>query len=204
VPHPQYGTAVQMNALSAAARRRTGAPACAWPASTTSTVKLADGTNVELRKPTLAFEGPVPDAVSLRAAQPIIGMGLLEAIPEADILARVRTSAPDADGVKGVANFVYDPESGAVRLGRFGWKASKATLRQQAAGAAAGHVGDLAGLPQPLRATPTRPVAPRPPRRKASAKPTCSRSRTTWRWSPCRPSAAWRAASRKASRRSTS
>jgi CxxC motif-containing protein (DUF1111 family) len=37
--------------------------------------------------------------------------------------------------VKGVANYVFDPETGAVRLGRFGWKASKATLRQQAAAA---------------------------------------------------------------------
>jgi CxxC motif-containing protein (DUF1111 family) len=45
----------------------------------------------------------------------------------------VRTTA-DADGVKGVANFVFDTD-GAVRLGRFGWKAGKATLRQQAASA---------------------------------------------------------------------
>jgi CxxC motif-containing protein (DUF1111 family) len=44
-------------------------------------------------------------------------------------------ASPDVDGVKGVANYVYDPETGAVRLGRFGWKASKATLRQQAAAA---------------------------------------------------------------------
>jgi CxxC motif-containing protein (DUF1111 family) len=58
----------------------------------------------------------------------------LEAIPEADILARA-TSAPDVDGVKGVANYVFEPETGAVRLGRFGWKASKATLRHQAAAA---------------------------------------------------------------------
>jgi CxxC motif-containing protein (DUF1111 family) len=49
------------------------------------TRKLADGTAVELRKPVLAFEGPVPDT-ALRAAQPIIGAGLLEAVAEADIL----------------------------------------------------------------------------------------------------------------------
>jgi CxxC motif-containing protein (DUF1111 family) len=72
--------------------------------------------------------------VSLRAAQPIIGLGLLEAIPEADILARVRTT-PDEDGVKGQANFVFDPDTGAVRLGRFGWKAGKFSLRHQAASA---------------------------------------------------------------------
>lgn len=134
VAHPQYGAAVQMNALSA-----TGAPQN-WGTNVrvgsfeTSTVTLGDGATAELRKPVLAFEGPTPAASSLRAAQPMIGTGLLEAVPEADILARVR-SAPDADGVKGTANFVFDPEGGAVRLGRFGWKASKATLRHQAASA---------------------------------------------------------------------
>lgn len=134
LPHSQYGSSVQMNAVSA-----TGAPQD-WGNSVrvagfeTRSVTLADGTTVELRKPTIAFDGPVPDAFSLRAAQPMIGTGLLEAIPEADILARVR-STPDADGVKGVANFVFDSETSAVRMGRFGWKASKATLRQQTAAA---------------------------------------------------------------------
>jgi CxxC motif-containing protein (DUF1111 family) len=37
--------------------------------------------------------------------------------------------------VKGQPNFVFDPESGAVRLGRFGWKAGKVSLRHQAAAA---------------------------------------------------------------------
>ncbi|GGC57651.1 di-heme oxidoredictase family protein [Undibacterium terreum] len=134
LPHPQYGTAVQMNAFSATGTPQNWGNSVLVAGFDTSSVKLADGTVVELRKPKLAFEGPTPDTFSLRAAQPMIGTGLLEAIPEADILARVR-STPDADGVKGVANFVFDPESGAVRVGRFGWKASKATLRQQAASA---------------------------------------------------------------------
>jgi CxxC motif-containing protein (DUF1111 family) len=132
--HPQYGAAVQMNAVSPTGAAQNWGTNVKVAAFETSTVTLADGTKAELRKPTLAFEGPVPDAYSLRAAQPIIGAGLLEAVPEADILARVR-STPDADGVKGTANFVYDPENSAVRLGRFGWKASKATLRQQASAA---------------------------------------------------------------------
>ncbi len=134
LPHPQYGTAVQMNAVSASGTSQNWGATVNVAGFETRSVKLADGTMVELRKPTLAFEGPVPDAVSLRAAQPMIGAGLLEAVPEADILARVR-STPDEDGVKGLANFVFDPETGAVRMGRFGWKASKATLRQQAASA---------------------------------------------------------------------
>ncbi|MYM84307.1 c-type cytochrome [Duganella sp. FT50W] len=134
MPHPTYGTAVQMNAVSSSGTPQNWGTGVRVAGFDTATKKLADGTTVELRKPKLAFEGPTPDTISLRAAQPIIGAGLLEAVPEADILARA-TGTPDVDGVKGVANYVYDPESGAVRLGRFGWKASKATLRQQAASA---------------------------------------------------------------------
>ena len=136
IPHPTYGMTVQMNGRSLA----TGLPQD-WGTSVrvagfdVKTVTLGDGTAVELRKPKVAFDGATPSVYSLRSAQPMIGMGLLEAVPDADILARVR-STPDADGVKGVANYAYDPETKAVRLGRYGWKASKVSLRHQAAGAA--------------------------------------------------------------------
>jgi CxxC motif-containing protein (DUF1111 family) len=132
VPHPQYGTAIQMNGAGSSGTSRNWGTAVRVGGFESQAVALADGTLVELRKPTLTFEGPAPAIYSARAAQPMIGVGLLEAVPETDILARVR-STPDADGVKGVANYVFDPESGAVRLGRFGWKASKATLRHQSA-----------------------------------------------------------------------
>ena len=134
LPHPTYGTTVQMNGLSASGSAQDWGTGVRVAGFETRSVTLADGTAVELRKPKLAYDGPAPQVASLRAAQPMIGAGLLEAVPEADILARVRQSA-DQDGVKGVANFVFDPESGAVRLGRFGWKASKATLRHQSAAA---------------------------------------------------------------------
>lgn len=132
VPHPQYGTAIQMNAVSSTGAPQNWGTTVSVGSFDTRNVSLADGTKVELRKPVLAFEGPVPEIYSLRSAQPMIGTGLLEAIPEADIIARARTT-PDADGVKGQPNYVFDPESGAVRLGRFGWKAGKSTLRHQAA-----------------------------------------------------------------------
>jgi CxxC motif-containing protein (DUF1111 family) len=72
-----------MNAVSTGVPQNWGTGVRVSSFETTS--KLADGTAVELRKPVLAFEGPVPDTVSLRAAQPIIGAGLLEAVAEADI-----------------------------------------------------------------------------------------------------------------------
>jgi CxxC motif-containing protein (DUF1111 family) len=131
-PHPRYGNVVQMNATAAAGHAQDWGNSVRVAQFDTREVRLADGTVVELRKPVLAFDGVAPAAHSLRAAPPMIGMGLLEAVPEADILSLAR-SAPDADGVKGQPNYVYDPESGVVRLGRFGWKAAKATLRQQTA-----------------------------------------------------------------------
>ncbi len=134
VPDPRYGTTVQMNARSATGTPQDWGNGVLSAGFDVTTVRLADGTPVELRKPLLAFDGPTPDVASLRAAQPLIGVGLLEAIPEADILARVRSS-PDEDGVKGQPNYVYDPETGSVRLGRFGWKASKFSLRHQTASA---------------------------------------------------------------------
>ncbi|MEN0036867.1 MAG: di-heme oxidoredictase family protein [Cellvibrio sp.] len=135
LPDSRYGLGVQMNRLGLNNELQDTGNSVRLAGFDVQTVNLADGTVVELRKPRLSFDGPVPQITSLRAAQPIIGTGLLEAVPEADILARVR-STPDQDGVKGLANFVFDPETGDVRLGRFGWKAGKVSLRHQSAAAA--------------------------------------------------------------------
>lgn len=136
LPHPIYGQAMQMNARSLTTGGMQNWGNGAWVSGfTTKNVVLADGTVVELRKPEISFEGPEPEAYSVRSAQPLIGMGLLEAIPDETILARVRTT-PDDDGVLGTANYAYDPETNEVRLGRYGWKAAKVSLRHQVAGAA--------------------------------------------------------------------
>ncbi|WP_431103741.1 di-heme oxidoredictase family protein [Roseateles noduli] len=131
-PDPLYGASIQMNAMSSSGAPEEGGYVVRVVGFETRGVTLADGTQVELRKPRFRFDGPMPQLWSARAAQTLIGVGLLEAVPEADILARVR-STPDQDGVLGKANFSFDPETGATRLGRFGWKASKASVRHQAA-----------------------------------------------------------------------
>ncbi len=64
--------------------------------------------------------------VSHRQTTPLFGLGLVEAIPEATILAGVRSGKPD--GVKGKAHVVTDVVSGQPMVGRFGWKAQQATL----------------------------------------------------------------------------
>ncbi|MCW7539542.1 c-type cytochrome [Aquabacterium sp. A7-Y] len=130
-PDATYGWNVQQRAVSAGA-----ADYGVSVQSSTSTVRtLPDGEKVELQKPVYAFKGPVPAMFSVRQAPQVIGLGLLEALSEESVLALADPQDVDGDGVRGVPNFVTDPETGQTRLGRFGWKASKASLRQQAADA---------------------------------------------------------------------
>ncbi|CAM1343451.1 di-heme oxidoreductase family protein [Tenacibaculum amylolyticum] len=101
---------------------------------------LSDGTIITLRKPTFSYENPyVPIPanikISARIAPPVFGLGLLEAIPENDILAIADENDIDNDGISGKANYVINPETGARELGRFGWKANTSNLRIQSAAA---------------------------------------------------------------------
>ena len=90
----------------------------------------------------LAF-GPMraDTMVSPRIAPAVFGVGLLEAIPEADILALADPEDGDGDGISGRANRVWDARRGAAALGRFGWKANAPTVEQQVAGAFLGDIG---------------------------------------------------------------
>ncbi len=111
------------------------------------TVKLADGQVVSLRDPNYDVSGlhygPLHDDVMIspRVAPPIIGMGLLEAIPESAILANADSDDENGDEISGRPNWVWSDEHDKVMLGRFGWKAGQPTLSQQAAGAFLGDVG---------------------------------------------------------------
>ena len=69
--------------------------------------------------------------VSPRVAPPMIGLGLLEQIPAAAILAHADPDDRDGDGVSGRAGRGWDPRAGAAALGRFGWKAIRPTLDAQ-------------------------------------------------------------------------
>ena len=102
---------------------------------------LHDGETVELRKPVYAFRGPTPEHFSARQAPQVIGLGLLEAIPEATLLALADPDDANRDGVRGIVNLVRDPETGQTRVGRFGWKAGKASLRHQSAEALINDMG---------------------------------------------------------------
>lgn len=106
-----------------------------------------DGTTVMLRRPVYSLGEPgrealAPDALlSPRVAGQMIGMGLLEAVPEDDILSRADPDDADGDGISGRANVVYDAESGGTALGRFGWKANAPSVAHQTAAAFLGDMG---------------------------------------------------------------
>jgi CxxC motif-containing protein (DUF1111 family) len=78
--------------------------------------------------------------ISLRLPPPVFGAGLIEAIPEAEILSRADPDDADGDGISGRPNWVTPPEwvpstepgSGATaRIGRFGRKAQTTSILQQ-------------------------------------------------------------------------
>jgi CxxC motif-containing protein (DUF1111 family) len=79
--------------------------------------------------------------LSPRVTPQMIGLGLLEAIPAADILANEDPADADGDGISGRANIVWSAEFDRPMLGRFGLKAGAPTIKAQSAGAFAGDIG---------------------------------------------------------------
>jgi CxxC motif-containing protein (DUF1111 family) len=79
-------------------------------------------------------------AVSVRLPPPVFGVGLIEAIPDATILALADPDDADGDGISGRANTVTSPDfvpgsepggGTGPRLGRFGRKAQVSSLLEQ-------------------------------------------------------------------------
>jgi CxxC motif-containing protein (DUF1111 family) len=109
--------------------------------------EFADGSKYSLRKPVLRFVGlafgelPGNTLTSARVASPMIGLGLLEAVPDETLHALADAGDKDSDGISGRVNIVWDVVNQTEAVGRFGWKANMPTLRQQNAGAALGDMG---------------------------------------------------------------
>ena len=142
VPEPTYGTQLQDMAIPGVLPE--GKVRMSY---TYHQVRFADGHTVELRRPSLqitqlGYGSMHPDTrFSARIAPPMIGLGLLEAIPEADLLANEDPQDRNGDGIRGRANRVWDEAQGKRVVGRFGWKAGQPTVDQQNAHAFAGDMG---------------------------------------------------------------
>ena len=138
LPHPVLGEQLQDFAVAGLAPE--GQLAIRY---TEFPVPLSGGEAASLRQPVYSVDPALPAGTltSPRIAPPMIGLGLLEAIPEAEILAAADPGDADGDGISGRANTVWSREIGAPALGRFGWKAGHATLADQVASAFANDIG---------------------------------------------------------------
>lgn len=108
---------------------------------------FADGTPYTLLKPDYSIAdlayGPLAAGTMIgpRIAPQLAGVGLLEAIPEAELRQNVARQAAQPGPIKGQINRVWDPFAGAMKIGRFGWKANAASLAHQTAAAFQGDLG---------------------------------------------------------------
>ncbi|MGH8047877.1 MAG: di-heme oxidoredictase family protein, partial [Chthoniobacterales bacterium] len=130
-PHPDLGRYLQSRMADGSTPEAT-VTIGSW---TTINGTYGDGTAYQLRKPNYAFTGVTPAYYSFRAAPQLVGLGLLEAVPESTITGFADPNDSNADGISGRVRTVTDPETGDLRVGRFGYKAGQARLRHQIASA---------------------------------------------------------------------
>lgn len=126
--------------------------------------RYADGKGYSLRRPVWTLTEPgygpfAPDLqISARLAPIMIGLGLLENVPETDILSREDPEDGNKDGIRGKASRVT--EKGL--LGRFGWKAEQPTVIAQSTAAFNGDIGLTSFLAPDLDCTPVEKCASLP------------------------------------------
>ena len=150
-----------------------------WMKYGSKTVTYPDGSKVELTYPIIKADNPydAPDnpnmynpikqeanatsrlfkddvKFGIRIGMPMIGLGLLDAIPEAAILALADINDSNGDGISGKPNWVCDKvkydickaanncdTNPPISLGRYGWKANTPSVVHQGLGAMRGDMG---------------------------------------------------------------
>ncbi len=111
----------------------------------------ADGTPYAIQKPNyhisnLQHGAMSASQVSPRLAQQMIGLGLLEAVPDQTLKSFEDPGDANGDGVSGRLNYVWDAKKQATTIGRFGWKANQPSIFQQVCGAFLGDMGITTSL----------------------------------------------------------
>jgi len=133
IPVPGYGLQLQDKAVYGKA------PECKININYAyQTYYFDDGTSYELRTPTYTLSNlytPITGTYMLspRLAPPMFGLGLLEGVPESEILEYADPNDANGNGIKGRANYVWDAATQSKQLGRFGWKANTASILTQVA-----------------------------------------------------------------------
>lgn len=101
--------------------------------------RYADGKTIDLHKPRIVLDqlnyGPLGEKTTVNPvkAPVLIGLGLIESIPEQQILAHEDEDDANGDGISGRANRVWSVAYRDYRLGRYGWKAATPSVIEQTA-----------------------------------------------------------------------
>lgn len=144
LPDPNYGMEIQDTAVPGATPE--AEIAVTW---IRKTITYPDGTELKLRRPKVELRDPTADAAlspspkiqSPRVAVPLVGLGLLASIPEANLKAASDPNDTNHDGISGEVQMVWDATAQRYVPGRFGWKALQPTVAGQTGGAAALDMG---------------------------------------------------------------
>ena len=141
LPHPEYGDQLQIFGVKGVVPAEGGFNV-EWREQV---ALLADGEAVHLRSPVITITdlayGPLGNDAMIgpRLAPPLIGLGLLEAVPEDTIVALAARES--IGGIRGKVNRVWDESQGKTMLGRFGLKANHGSVREQVAAAFLNDIG---------------------------------------------------------------
>jgi CxxC motif-containing protein (DUF1111 family) len=151
IENPQLGLGPVFNGVSCVQCHGAGAPGGASPNLGVSVVTRIGGT-VNGQYSDLEDNGgaliqarslreiipnyPVPPEVvpqqatfvARRITTPVFGNGLMEAIPESQVLSRQDPADFNRDGISGRANMIFNPESNLMEVGRFGWKSQVSSV----------------------------------------------------------------------------
>ncbi len=137
-PDPDRGSVLQPN--------QTGSGISEGSVSLANWTELSNG----LRSPNYVFSSGAPARFSARIAPQLVGMGLLEAIPESAILELADPDDSDNNGISGRVSIVTDPVTGLQHIGRFGYKASTSSVKNHTASALNIDIGVMTSvMPEP-------------------------------------------------------
>ena len=139
-PDPVYGGQLQDQSIPEVPRE--AKIVVKWSISEGS---YPDGKTYELKEPTFAlsdFNYGEPNSsliLSPRLAPHMVGLGLLEAIPDSNLEALSDPNDEDGDGISGRISWI-ETENG-IQVGRFGWRAESPSVQDQVVGAFVGDMG---------------------------------------------------------------
>lgn len=146
LPHPVYGNQLSIRALPGLK------PEAMIKVEYEETVgNYPDGLEYRIQKPRYTIEnlnyGDIGTyEFSPRVAPSVFGLGLIDLIPNADLLAKSDPHDNDKDGISGRPNWVWSPSKKGRALGKYGWKANQASIVDQTAAAFQGDIGITSSL----------------------------------------------------------